>query len=86
MTHGKSGWFWFNYAARTCLDMDDMYWYALHERASSNCYMINESTMLKLEPLIEKKLEQRKAYRDEFAIRFADYGDKYFPGLVVDFF
>lgn len=28
----KTGRFWFNYAARTCLDMDDIYWHALHDR------------------------------------------------------
>lgn len=67
----KTGRFWFNYAARTCLDMDDIYWHALHKVDGDGFDLLDEATQAELEPLIGMKMEQRDAYEKECTIRFA---------------
>ncbi|KAI5862555.1 hypothetical protein GGS23DRAFT_81747 [Durotheca rogersii] len=69
----KTGRFWFNYAARTCLDMDDIYWHALHHQVDGDGFdLLDEATRAELEPLVRMKTEQRKAYEEECAVRFPD--------------
>ncbi|KAH6988794.1 hypothetical protein BKA56DRAFT_574628 [Ilyonectria sp. MPI-CAGE-AT-0026] len=69
----KTGRFWFNYAARTCLDMDDIYWHTLHDQADGDGFgLLDEVTRAELEPLVRMKMEQRTAYEEECAVRFAD--------------
>ena len=69
----KTGRFWFNYAARTCLDMDDIYWHTLHDQVDGDGFgLLDEATRAELKPLIRMKMEQRKAYEKECAVRFAD--------------
>lgn len=68
-----SGRFWFNYAARTCLDMDEVYWHVLHDKCfPDNSSHIDEATMKGLDPLIERKMEHLRAYEEEYAARFPD--------------
>lgn len=69
----KTGRFWFNYAARTCLDMDDIYWHTLHDQVDGDGFgLLDEVTRAELEPMVRMKMEQRKAYEEECAVRFAD--------------
>lgn len=69
----KTGRFWFNYAARTCLDMDDICWYALHDPVDGDGFdLLDEGTRAELEPLALKKMEQRKEYEEEWAGRFPE--------------
>lgn len=66
-----SGRFWFNYASRTCLDIDDIYWHALHDQAEGDgVELLDEITRADIELLVRLKMEQRKAYEEECAIRF----------------
>ncbi|OAQ65212.2 protein kinase-like domain [Pochonia chlamydosporia 170] len=68
-----SGRFWFDYAARTCLDMDEVYWHVLHNKCfPNNSSHVDEATMKGLDPLIERKMEQLRAYEEEYAARFPD--------------
>ncbi|KAL2864410.1 uncharacterized protein BJX67DRAFT_361561 [Aspergillus lucknowensis] len=67
----KTGRFWFNYAARMCLDMDDIYWHALHDPADGDGFgLLDEETRAELESLVLIKMEQRKEYEDEMTIWF----------------
>ena len=69
----RMGRFWFNYAARTCLDMDDIYWHALHDTTAGDGFsLLDEATQAELEPLVVTKMQQRKAYDDEWDVRFAE--------------
>ncbi|EQL01289.1 hypothetical protein G6O67_004499 [Ophiocordyceps sinensis] len=66
----RTGRFWFNYAARTCLDMDQVYWHALHDQADGDGLgFLDEATRAELEQLVPLKMEQRQAYEQEWAIR-----------------
>ncbi|KJZ77389.1 hypothetical protein HIM_03113 [Hirsutella minnesotensis 3608] len=67
----ESGRFWFNYAARTCLDMDDIYWHALHGEATGDG-SLDEATQTELDSLTRMKMEQRKAYEEQWNLRFPD--------------
>jgi hypothetical protein len=65
--------FWFNYAARTCLDMDDIYWHTLYDRVDGEGFgLLGEVARAELELLVQMKMEQRTAYVEECAVRFAD--------------
>ncbi|KAH8669290.1 hypothetical protein BGZ61DRAFT_364318 [Ilyonectria robusta] len=67
----KTGRFWFNYAARTCLDIDDIYWNALHDQADGDDVdLLDTATRAEIKLLVRMKMKQRKAYVDECAIRF----------------
>jgi hypothetical protein len=68
----KTGRFWFNYAARTCLDIDDIYWHALHDQADCDGIdLLDEVKRAEMEMLVRMKMEQRKAYEEECAVRFS---------------
>ncbi|KAK4114335.1 hypothetical protein N656DRAFT_835974 [Canariomyces notabilis] len=69
----KSGRFWFNYASRQCLDIDAIYWAALHDPADGDgLSLLEPGTREELAPLVEKKMEQLSAYNAEYAARFPD--------------
>ncbi|KAH9904153.1 hypothetical protein F4778DRAFT_770636 [Xylariomycetidae sp. FL2044] len=61
----KTGRFWFNSAARACLDMDDIYIGVL-------CMTMCTATREELEPLVLMKMNQREAYKKERAVRLKD--------------
>lgn len=68
----ETGRFWFNYAARTSLDMDDIYWAALHDHAAGGDGIdsLDAATRLDMEEMVKLKMEQRKAYNADYDIRF----------------
>lgn len=69
----KTGRFWFNCAARTCLDIDDIYWHALHDQVDGDSVeLLDETTQVEMEPLVRINMEQRKAYEEECAARFPE--------------
>ncbi|KAI1139199.1 hypothetical protein F5Y05DRAFT_381100 [Hypoxylon sp. FL0543] len=67
----KSGRFWFDYASRTCLDMDDIYWHALRDETDGDDFnLLDAATQAEFEPLVQMKMEQLEAYDKEYDIRF----------------
>ncbi|KFH45410.1 hypothetical protein ACRE_037780 [Hapsidospora chrysogenum ATCC 11550] len=69
----KTGRFWFNYAARTCLDMGDIYWHTLQDQVrGEGVDSLDEAARAELESLVLKKMEQLEAYEKEWAVRFGD--------------
>ncbi|CAG9946349.1 unnamed protein product [Clonostachys rosea f. rosea IK726] len=65
----KTGRFWFNYAARTCQDVDLIYWKALHDQGDGNHDdLLDVATRAEVELLIKVKTEQWKEYEKECAI------------------
>jgi len=66
----KTGRFWFNYAARKSLDVDAVYWNALHEDGAC-IELLDEETRAEMEPFTRMKMQQLKAYREECAARFS---------------
>lgn len=60
---GTVGVFWFNYAARRNMDMDVVYWGALHKDSADGA--LNESTHAKIEAVVKIKTEQLRAYPEE---------------------
>lgn len=66
-----TGRFWFNYAARTSLDIDDIYWHALHDQTDGDGVdLFDEMTRVDMKRVVRLKMEQRKFYQEEYAIRF----------------
>ncbi|KAL2024490.1 hypothetical protein VTK56DRAFT_8301 [Thermocarpiscus australiensis] len=63
----KTGRFWFNYAARTSLDIDDIYWNALHDHEADGdgVDLLDAAARAELDELVKSKMQQRKAYDDE---------------------
>lgn len=60
--------FWFNYAARTCLDMDDIYWHIFHDGSVGHgSDLIDDSKRAELASLVRLKMDQRQAYEEELA-------------------
>jgi len=60
---GKRGRFWFNYAARMCLDIDDLYWQALHDRSDGDCAGLDDdATRAEVESLVRLKMGQRNPH------------------------
>jgi hypothetical protein len=68
----KTGHFWFNYAGRTSLDVDDIYWHALHDEADGDIGLLDEAKLAEMELLVQTKMEQRKAYEEECAVCFPE--------------
>lgn len=69
----NTGRFWFNYAARTCLDIDDIYWHALHDQADGDGIdILVEATRAEDRAVGRDEMEQRKAYEEECAVRFPE--------------
>jgi aminoglycoside phosphotransferase (APT) family kinase protein len=62
--------FWFNYAARKSLDIDAVYWNALHEDGAS-VELLDEETRTEMELFTQMKMKQLKAYNEECAARFS---------------
>ncbi|KAL2022505.1 hypothetical protein VTK56DRAFT_5112 [Thermocarpiscus australiensis] len=66
----STGRFWFNYASRRCLDIDAVYWAALHDPADGDgLSLLDPEVREKLVPLVRKKMEQLGAYDREYAAR-----------------
>jgi hypothetical protein len=57
-----SGRFWFDYGIRKSLDVDDIYWSALHREG--DC-VLDEEQQRKMERFVEAKKEDLKAYDKE---------------------
>lgn len=69
----STGRFWFNYAARTCLDKNDIYRHAIRVLdAKDDLGLLEEVPEAELEPLIQMKMEQRTVYEEEWASRLAE--------------
>ncbi len=66
----KTGRFWFNYAARKSLDVDAIYWNALHETGAS-VELLDEETRAEMELFTRMKMKQLKTYNEECAARFS---------------
>jgi aminoglycoside phosphotransferase (APT) family kinase protein len=68
----ETGQFWFDYAARTSLDVDDIYWSALHDhgREGGGEGVVEAVGRGNLEALAKVKMEQFKEYEEEGAVRF----------------
>jgi hypothetical protein len=65
----KSGRFWFDYAARKSFELDAIYCAALHDE--STCIESLDQVRAEMEPFIEKKMGQLKAYKEECTTRFS---------------
>ncbi|SPQ27083.1 c40af038-2292-4be3-a2f3-cb5a643b4e80 [Thermothielavioides terrestris] len=64
--------FWFNYASRRCLDLDAVYWAALHDPSDGDgLALLDAEAREKLPALVEKKMEQLRAYKAEHAAQFS---------------
>lgn len=62
--------FWFNYASRRCLDLDAVYWSALHDPEDGDgMSLLDSDTMNMLPVLVQTKMEQLRAYKAECAAR-----------------
>ncbi|KAK3295839.1 uncharacterized protein B0H64DRAFT_156204 [Chaetomium fimeti] len=75
----ETGRFWFNYAARTSLDMDDIYWVALHHHEADGddgIASLDAGTRAEMEELVSLKMEQRRAYNEAYDIRFPEEGSE----------
>ncbi|KAH6636446.1 hypothetical protein F5144DRAFT_488055 [Chaetomium tenue] len=70
----ETGQFWFDYAARTSLDIDDIYWAALHDNEVDGDGIdgLDAATRAEMEELVKLKMEQRRAYNEAYDIRFPD--------------
>ncbi len=69
----KTGRFWFNYAARRCLDVDVIYWEALHDHEDGDgLSLLGPAMRAESERLVRTKMEQLSAYRAEYAARFPE--------------
>jgi hypothetical protein len=70
----KTGRFWFDYAARTSLDLDDIYWAALHDHETDGDGVdsLDAATRAEMEELVKVKMEQRKAYNEDYDVRFPE--------------
>ncbi|UPK91555.1 hypothetical protein LCI18_002490 [Fusarium solani-melongenae] len=60
----RSGRFWFDYAARKSFELDAIYWTALHDR-DTGVELLDDEARAEMEPFIEKKMEQLRAYKEE---------------------
>lgn len=59
-----TGHFWFNYAAKRSMDIDVVYWGMLH-KDHSDWGMLDEKTRGEMEAVVEMKMRQLQAYREE---------------------
>ena len=60
----ESGRFWFDYGIRKSLDVDDIYWGALHREGDDGVFGEGEERR-KLEEFVETKMVDVKAYDRE---------------------
>jgi hypothetical protein len=71
--------FWFNYASRRCLDIDAVYWAALHDAeddGSGGLSLLDADTRELFPALVRKKMEQLSAYKTAYAARFPKKGEE----------
>ncbi|KAL2759808.1 hypothetical protein ACRALDRAFT_1074057 [Sodiomyces alcalophilus JCM 7366] len=69
----ESGRFWFNYAARRCLDVDTVYWDALHDRGDGDgLSLLDPATRAQAGAVARTKMEQLRSYKKEYAARFSE--------------
>ena len=66
----RSGRFWFDYAARKSFELDAIYWAALHD-GGAGIELLDDEARAEMEPFIEKKMEQLRAYKEECTARFS---------------
>ncbi|KAJ4177528.1 hypothetical protein NW759_017424 [Fusarium solani] len=66
----RSGRFWFDYAARKSFELDAIYWAALHD-GDTGIDLLDNEARAEMEPFIEKKMEQLRAYKKEVTARFS---------------
>ncbi|KAL9626481.1 MAG: hypothetical protein Q9164_007871, partial [Protoblastenia rupestris] len=66
----RTGRFWFDYGIRKSLDVDAVYWAALH-KGSTGVDWLQDETLAEMESLGQMKMEQLKAYKEECAARFS---------------
>ncbi|KAL2759267.1 hypothetical protein ACRALDRAFT_1060627 [Sodiomyces alcalophilus JCM 7366] len=66
----SSGRFWFNHAAKKGFEIDVVYWAALHKEGAG-IELLDDDTRAELEPFIETKMEQLRAYNKECTARFS---------------
>lgn len=66
----ETGRFWFDYAARKSLDIDNIYWNVFHEDGA-DIELLDEETRAELIPFTQKKMMQLEAYEEEYAFREA---------------
>lgn len=62
----ETGRFWFNYAARKSLDVDELYWHKLYEGGASVEEMNKE-----IGPFIDMKMKKLREYKEEYTTRFS---------------
>lgn len=65
----KSGRFWFDYAARKSFELDVIYWAALHD-GGTGIELLDDQARSEMELLVEKKMKQLEAYKEECTTRF----------------
>ncbi|KAK1763804.1 hypothetical protein QBC33DRAFT_596497 [Phialemonium atrogriseum] len=64
----RTGRFWFNYAARRCLDVDIIYWEALHDHGDGDgLSLLDPATRAEARRLVRTKMEQLSPYKAECA-------------------
>lgn len=67
----KTGRFWFDYAARKSFDVDIIYWMALHDNDDPGIELLDDGTRAEMEMFTQMKMEQLKAYKEEYTARFS---------------
>ncbi|OAR00278.1 hypothetical protein LLEC1_06100 [Akanthomyces lecanii] len=66
----SSGRFWFDLAARKSFELDAIYWAVLHD-GGSGIELLDEDARAEMEPFVENKMKQLKAYKEECTSRFS---------------
>ncbi|EGX95300.1 Protein kinase-like domain [Cordyceps militaris CM01] len=71
----RSGRFWFDIAARKSFELDAIYWAVLHD-GGSGIELLDDAARAEMEPFIERKMKQLKAYKEECNARFSKEADE----------
>jgi hypothetical protein len=66
-----TGRFWVDYGIRKSLDIDEVYWAALHEEGDD---VLDDEMRKKMEKFVDMKMEQLRAYDAECKARFSLWG------------
>lgn len=66
----SSGRFWFDFVARKSFELDAIYCAVLHD-GGTGVELLDEGARAEMEPFIEKKMKQLKAYEEECNARFS---------------
>lgn len=67
--------FWFDFAARKSFELDAIYWAMLHD-GGTGIKLLNKGARAEIEPFVEKKMKQLKAYKEECDARFSKKADE----------